>query len=132
MRVAVCIDDLGGMIFNFRRQSRDRVQLADLAAEAGEGRLLISPFSADILPAAVCDPDFLQNAAPCDLCFVENEPLAPHLCRIDELILYRWNRRYPRDACLDIDPAAAGLRLSERTELRGYSHEMITKERYVR
>ncbi|MBQ8173922.1 MAG: hypothetical protein IJ009_00805 [Clostridia bacterium] len=134
MRVAVCVDDLGGMIFNHRRQSRDRVLVADLLTEAGKGRLLISPFSADLLGegGATVTPQFLSAAEKGDLCFVESEPLAPHLDRIDELIVYRWNCRYPRDLCLDVEPLAAGLRLSERTEFAGYSHKIITKERYIR
>lgn len=134
MRVALCVDDLGGMLFNGRRQSRDRVLIADLLREAAPARLLISPFSADLFgaDAVTASADFLQTAGAGELCFVENVPLAPHADRIDELILYRWNRRYPRDLTLDLDPLAAGLRLVEQTALAGYSHENITKERYVR
>lgn len=134
MRVAVCIDDLGGMTFNRRRQSRDRVLLADLLAEVKEGRLLISPFSEDLFAdkEATATRLFLGIARREDLCFAEDAALAPYLSRIDELILYRWNCRYPRDRVLDIDPLAAGMRLAETVELAGHSHEKITKERYVR
>ena len=134
MRVALCVDDLGGMLFNGRRQSRDRGLIADLLREAAPARLLISPFSADLFgaDAVTVSEDFLQTAGAGELCVLENAPRAPHADRIDELILYRWNRRYPRDLTLDLDPLAAGLRLVEKTELAGYSHESITKERYVR
>lgn len=134
MRVALCVDDLGGMLFNGRRQSRDRELKADLLREAAPARLLISPFSADLFSEGevTVSPDFLKTAGEGALCFVEDAPLAKHAARIDELILYRWNRRYPRDLTLDLDPAAAGLRLVEVTEFAGYSHEKITKERYVR
>ena len=134
MRVAVCIDDFGGMIFNGRRQSRDRALTADLLREVGEGKLRIFPFSAELFEAntVTVSADFLSEAGEDELCFLENEPLSPHLDRVGELILYRWNRRYPRDLLLDVDPLAAGLRLAEQTELRGYSHETITKERYTR
>ena len=134
MRVAVCIDDFGGMTFNGRRQSRDRELTADLVREAGEGKLRISPFSADLFEAdaVAVSADFLAEAAEAELCFLEDQPLLPHLDRVDELILYRWNRRYPRDLLFDVDPVAAGLRLVEQTEFRGYSHEKITKERYTR
>ena len=133
MRVALCVDDFGGMLFNERRQSRDRVLLSDLAAEVGDGRLLISPFSEDLFPrGATVRADFLEVAERDDLCFVEDAPLSPCLDRIDELIIYRWNRRYPRDLLLDIDPIATGFRLVSRTEFAGYSHEKITKERYIR
>ena len=134
MRVAVCVDDFGGMLFNGRRQSRDRELVAHLLRIAPPGRLLISPFSADLFPAEAVTlaEDFLERAEKDDLCFAEDAPLLPHLSRIDELILYRWNRRYPRDVLLDVDPAAQGLRLLSRIELAGYSHETITEERYVR
>lgn len=131
MRVALCIDDYGGMLFNNRRQSRDRILLADLLREA-DGRLRISPFSAKLLgdaPAAVGE-DYLAAAAQGDLCFVEKDPLTPHADTIDELILYRWNRHYPADVYFDLDLSA--FRLVESTEFVGSSHEKITKERYKR
>lgn len=134
MRVAVCIDDFGGMMFNRRRQSRDRELTADLVREAGEGKLRISPFSTELFPAdaVTVSADLLVEATEDELCFLEDRALSPHLDRVKELILYRWNRRYPRDLLLDVDPLEAGLRLVEQTEFQGYSHEKITKERYVR
>ena len=131
MRVALCIDDYGGMLFNGRRQSRDRVLLADLLREAA-GRLRISPFSAKLLadaPATVSE-DYLTAAGDADLCFVEKDALLPFADRIDELILYRWNRHYPADTYCDLD--LGGFRLVEATEFVGSSHEKITKERYKR
>ena len=134
MRVAVCIDDFGGMMFNRRRQSRDRVLTADLLAEAGDGKLRIAPFSTELFPAdaVTVSADLLVEATEDELCFLEDRALLPYLDRVKELILYRWNRRYPRDLLLDVDPLEAGLRLVEQTEFQGYSHEKITKERYVR
>ena len=35
MKLAVCIDNGGGMIFNHRRQSRDRELIRDLAENLG-------------------------------------------------------------------------------------------------
>ena len=133
MRIALCIDDYGGMTFNNRRQSRDRVLLADLLAEA-DGRLRIHPFSEKLFAGtpAVVDEAFLATAGEADTCFVESCHLAPHLSRVRELILYRWNEPYPYDFALDIDPARAGFRLAETVDFAGYSHKKITKERYVR
>lgn len=129
MRVALCIDDYGGMLFNNRRQSRDRVLLADLLREA-DGRLRIHPFSEKLIPDAASSEDYLTAAGDADLCFVEKDSLAAFASAIDEVILYRWNRHYPADTYFDLDLTA--FRLVEATEFVGSSHEKITKERYKR
>lgn len=133
MTVFVCIDDRGGMLFNHRRQSRDRVQIADMLAFVGSGRLLCDPYSATLFPegGATFDEDFLEKAEEGDFCFVENRPLAPHAGRISTLVVYRWNRTYPRDVLLDL-PLPGDFRLTETVELVGHSHETITRERYER
>ena len=50
--------------------------------------------------------------------------------RIEEVIVYKWNRRYPTDTYFDLDLAALGFRLASSEEFAGYSHEKITKETY--
>ena len=50
--------------------------------------------------------------------------------RADRLVLYRWGRHYPADRRLDLPPA--GWRLEGQTEFPGRSHDMITKEIYVK
>lgn len=50
--------------------------------------------------------------------------------RADRLVLYRWGRRYPADRRLDLPPK--GWRLEGRTEFPGRSHDMITKEIYIK
>ena len=129
VRIALCIDDYGGMTFNNRRQSRDRILLADLLAEA-DGRLRIHPFSEKLIPDAAASEDYLAAAGEADLCFVEKDALLPFADRIGELILYRWNRHYPADTYFDLDLGT--FRLVETTEFVGSSHEKITKERYKR
>ena len=44
MIIAVCVDDKGGMLFNNRRQSRDRAQQVDLLSLCGEKKLWIAKF----------------------------------------------------------------------------------------
>ncbi len=132
MRVVVCVDTAGGMLFNHRRQSRDRVLLADLLETAKGGTLYIHPFSEKLLagmPVSVSDT-FLADAGPGDTCFVEHCSFAPYLDKIDEIVIYQWNRLYPSDFSLDTRPLAHGYRLVETTDFPGSSHENITKERY--
>ena len=52
--------------------------------------------------------------------------------RLEGLVLYRWNRRYPADAWLDVRPGPPGWTLARREEFSGHSHERITKEVYTR
>ena len=62
--------------------------------------------------------------------FVEDLDLYPYRESIRELVLYRWNRTYPFDRKLDID--LSEYELTETVQLAGFSHDLITKERYVR
>ena len=54
------------------------------------------------------------------------------LDRLEGLVLYRWNRRYPADAWLDVRPGPPGWTLARREEFSGHSHERIAKEVYTR
>ena len=136
MTVVVCIDDRGGMLFGGRRQSRDRNLTADLimTAQAEGARLLAAPFSERIFEKfdtrPILSENFLDEAAAEDICFVENKALAPYFDKIHRLILYRWNRAYPGDTHLDLDPAS--LRLVSSEDFAGHSHEKITKEIYIK
>ena len=124
------------MMFNRRRQSRDRTVVADVMASAEDGVLYLAPYSEKLFAEAgasfVADEQFLAIAGEGDLCFVEDRPLTPYADRIGEVTVYRWNRSYPTDVFFDLDLSALGFRLRERTEWQGYSHEKITKEIFVK
>ena len=136
MTVIVCLEDRGGMLFNRRRLSRDRVLTANAVelARAEGKRLSMCGFSEKLFEeySSLIDVDesFLDSGA--EICFVENKALAPYLQLIDRLVIYRWNRTYPFDTAIDIDVSKEPWRLLLREELAGYSHEKITKEIYVK
>lgn len=134
MIAVVCIDDGNGMLFNRRRVSRDRVQQEDLLRLSDESKLWINGFSAKLFePFAakvVVDEAFLQLAGAGEFCFVEDQPLQPWLERLEGVILYRWNRRYPSDTVFDLD--LSDFVCQERLEFAGSSHEIITRETYIR
>jgi hypothetical protein len=136
MRVAVCLDDKGGMMFNHRRQSRDRTVTEDVIASAGNSTLYLAPYSEKLFSEAgasfVADDRFLSMAEQGELCFVEDRHLLSVVDRIEEVIVYRWNRSYPTDLFFDLDLTALGFCLREATEWEGYSHEKITKEIFVK
>lgn len=135
MIVMLCLDDKNGVLFNRRRQSKDRVILHHVLEEAGNGRLWISPYSrklfADAGPAElVVDEAYLEKAGAGDCCFVEDKDVVPYKDRIEKLVLFRWNRLYPADTFFMLD--LSGYTLEKSEDFAGNSHEKITKEIYRR
>ena len=130
MILVVCIDDRGGMLFNRRRQSQDRLLRQDLLREA-EGR----PLWMNAYTAGQFDPapenirvaeDFPARAGEGEFCFFENVNPAPWLEKAEKIILYRWNRHYPADRWFPQPLPGWTVRRTE--EFAGASHENITKE----
>lgn len=136
MRVIVCLDERQGMLFNHRRQSRDRALIDDVMASLGDALLRIAPYSQSLFAQRVgriaVSEDFLDSASDGDVCFVEESSLREYVDRIESITVYRWNRHYPADLYFDLDLQESGFRLTERAEFAGNSHEMITKETYTR
>ncbi len=130
MKLILCLDDTSGMMFNHRRQSRDRVLIADLVTHVGNATLWISPYSAPLFPANAQNITVAEN--PCavakdgDFVFVEDTALSPYWDKVSELILYRWNRLYPSDVKFHEDMAA--FHLAATDSFAGSSHNEITKE----
>ena len=136
MKIIVCLDDREGMMFNRRRQSRDRVLIEDVLASMDGGRLCMAEYSSSLFSACetpiLVREDFLDVAEEGDTCFVENRTLSAYVEKIQAITVYRWNRHYPADFYFDLKPESMGFRLVEQREFAGYSHEKITKEVYVK
>jgi len=134
MILVVCLDDALGMAFNNRRQSRDRLLTADLAAEASGAPIYMDPRSAILFEGSsantVAGDGFSEKAGDGDYCFVEF--FAPYSleAKAEKLIIYRWNRRYQADVSFNIDLSPWTLESS--SEFPGSSHENITKGVYIR
>ena len=136
MTVIVCIDNAGGMLFNKRRQSKDKLLLEDIKRLSGSKEILISPFSEKLIstsgiPYRVLECP-LREGGGSDILFVENFHLKEYIDIIDTLIIYKWNRDYPSDFYLDIDTKKDGFRIKSRREFKGNSHEKITREDYTK
>ena len=136
MKIIVCLDDALGMLFNSRRQSRDRRVLDDVAELTRGKGLYIAPFSQKLFEGReqeykVCD-EMLSVAQSGEYCFVENMPLKPYISSIEEIVVYRWNRLYPSDMKFDIDLEKEGFKKLSSMDFEGYSHEKITKEVFVK
>lgn len=131
----VCLDDNKGMLFNKRRQSRDRKVTERVLELAGETRLWIDPFSAklfgDGLPENItADKEYLQKAGKGEFCFVETAGLKAAEDGLEKLVIFWWNRRYPSDVSLDLE-LEDWRKISEQ-DFAGMSHEKITEAVYRR
>lgn len=129
MIVITIIEDRGGMMFNHRRLSQDRVLTEKIKNLVGNHTLWIDAYSATIFPEGHVDEVFLQKAGEDDFCFVEDRSLIPYKDRINTLYLFSWNRRYPADLFFDL-PLAEYEMISQEN-FPGYSHDKITLQKYV-
>lgn len=133
MIVIVCLDENGGMMFNRRRQSRDRVVTERIRSLCRGSVLWMNAYSAEIYGELEgvevrTAEDFLTRAKEGEWCLAETGGLGPVKERIEGLRVFWWNRKYPSDVRLDVE-------LSEwekvsTLEYPGYSHEKITEEDY--
>ena len=132
MTVYLCLDDRGGLLFNGRRQSRDALVLADIAAGLSDV-LTIDPFSEKLIAEAGIPYRTAGDTLPvqCHF-FLENRNPDSLLPLAEKVVIYRWNRLYPSDVHWEGSPADYGFVLSETSEFPGKSHKVITKEVYTK
>jgi hypothetical protein len=143
MKLIVCTDPRGGMMFNRRRTTSDVVVTADILREGG-GKLLIAPYSEKIFKNAeaegyaplgfgyVISDDPVGEAKDSDAVFLEERSGRSRLPDVDTIVIYRWYEIYPYDYTFDIDPRAEGFFLSEQYDFPGHNHDLVTKAIYVR
>ena len=135
MTVIVCIDTGRGMTFSGRRQSADSV-LRDRVISLSAGKeLYMNSYSAsqfdedgktDITVSD--DPPLGKDA----VWFVEDVDPAPYASGAERLVIYRWNRTYPRELLFTLDPYGSGMKLESIRDFKGSSHPRITEEIWVR
>lgn len=139
MKVILCADEKNGLMFNHRRQSRDRELRKRILSIIGDEKLYLSAYSAGQFAEeewadklAICE-DPMAAADRGVYYFAEGQPLIPvaEAGAIEEVILYRWNKVYPADTWLDLPLTnAASWQLRSSEDLAGCSHERITEEIY--
>jgi len=130
MKIILCVDDNYGMMFNNRRQSRDRVVIQKIIDLAENSTLWINEYSSSLFEKGcknlIVDNEFLSKAKTGDYCFIENCSITPYKDRIEEIVIFYWNREYPADMSFDFD--LTGWECAESSEFPGHSHEKITME----
>ena len=132
MKLIVCIDEQGGVLFGHRRVSSDRCVISDIMQLIGDSKLYMRQYSADLFG----DSEKLQIMVDClDAplgAFVFLEESMPDLLwnHVSQVIVYHWNRLYPSDVRFPIDKLWRQGRLVSTVEFAGNSHERITREVY--
>ena len=120
MVIVLCVDDQYGLLFNGRRQSRDRVLLERLLET--DKTIWMNSYTAKLfsqLPGNVSvQENFMQAAGPEDICFVENVPITDLPENCDQLILY-----FPAEELKK-------WKLVSTYDFPGNSHDKITEKIY--
>lgn len=137
MKLIVCVDDNNGMMFNHRRLSQDSILKKRILQLSAQSRLWLNRYSAKQFecldaPQIFIAEDMLTKAAVDDYCFIEDIDVAPYEHLIKEIILYKWNRKYPADLYFTIPLDKGGWKLSRAVDFAGFSHETITEEVYTK
>lgn len=137
MNIIICLDDNNGMMFNKRRQSQDRILRADLKEFIKDKDLYMNNYSyklyKDIENGNIkVSENFLEQCTENDFCLVEDKLLNNYINKINNIIIYKWNRIYPSDLYFDINLTSNSWELLETKEFEGSSHEKITRIIYRR
>ena len=137
MNIIICLDDNNGMMFNKRRQSQDRILRADLKEFIKDKDLYMNNYYyklyKDIDNGNIkVSENFLEQCTENDFCLVEDKLLNNYINKINNIIIYKWNRIYPSDLYFDINLTSNSWELLETKGFEGSSHEKITRIIYRR
>ena len=130
MILITCVDDKNGMMFNSRRQSRDKIIIQNICELAENEKIWITEYSKSLFEPereniVISNQDFFEAELD-EYCFVEN--IAPSKIENDitKIVLYCWNKEYPADLYFDLE--LEDWILESEIEFEGSSHEKITRK----
>ena len=135
MILIVCVDENNGMLFNNRRQSRDKILLSHIMEIVKDENLWITSFSQDMFDIVenkniLIDNECINKASKNEYCFIENIDVNAIIEKVDKIILYNWNRKYPADKYFDV--SLEDWNLISQNQFIGSSHENITEKIFIR
>ena len=133
LKIAICIEKSGGILFGGKRLSQDSVLRNKLIELVGDGKLYMNEYSAKQFDSndklQVCE-DFLLSAGENDICFIENTEVS--LNDVSKIFLFNWNRDYPADTYFEFEPKESDFKRIKKEDFVGSSHKKITLEVYRR
>ena len=133
MKIIVVVSNDGGMMFNHRRQSKDQILRKHILELTTNSCLLVNEytgrqFEEEEKETIVIDNACLDIAGENDYVFVENMDILPYVDKIDEIIMYCWNRAFPSDIKFPL--SLDGWEMTSMIEFAGNSHERITEKMF--
>lgn len=123
MIIFVCLDDNNGMMFNNRRQSMDVSVRKRILSIVKNKKLWMSEYTKKQFTE---ECNVCADISQAEYAFIENPNDMGDIVP-EQIIVYRWNRKYPADVYFDLGERI----LKESTEFKGKSHEIITEEIYI-
>lgn len=134
MNIIVCVEDNNGMMFNKRRVSQDVEVRNDIYKNLYGKTLIMNSYSFKMFEKDGSNANIkVDENLPIDdnmnFQFIENVKLSKFEQKIDNLVVYYWNRKYPNDFKFDID--ISKWKLVSEVEFVGKSHEKITKKVFI-
>ncbi len=127
----VCLDNNSGIMFNKRRQSRDKNVIADIVKTAENRKIYVSEYSKSLFSensVVIFNNSTVFKMDYDDYVFIENLIPENIINFTKTLIIYRWNTDYPYDMQFEID--LSKFKLISSSDFVGNSHKKITKEIY--
>ncbi len=120
------------MMFNNRRQSRDKNIIADIRKALGENYLcLLDSYSIPLFKNSGVNTILYDGKSDnAKYVFAENTGIKQFESKLEGITVYRWNKVYPADIYIDIDLSCYKKICSE--DFAGNSHDIITKETYIK
>lgn len=133
MKIIICLDDINGMLFNKRRLSVDKILCQKIIDIVQDSRLWLNGYSAQLFEP-ICDKvyvdeNFAQKAQKGEFCFFESQDANKEAFDAEEIIVFRWNRRYPSDVRFS-QANLLNRKLIYTEDFPGNSHDRITMEVY--
>ena len=133
MKMIICVDDQNGMLFNKRRLSSDLILNQRILQLAKNNKLWMNAYTAQLFGQLdgkiTVDEDFCRKAEEGEYCFFESQDANVFASCAEEIIVFRWNRRYPSDVKFSQDNLLT-KKLIFTEEFNGNSHDKITQEVY--
>lgn len=135
MILIVCVDEKNGMMFNNRRQSKDRILSEHILKIVDNKKIWMNSYSKSAFEGQeslniTVDDNFIEKIDKNEYCFVENIDANTIINKVDKIIVYNWNRHYPADRYFNIN--LEEWVVDSENEFQGSSHEKISEKIYVR
>ena len=135
MKLIVAVDDNMGMLFNKRRQSRDVLLRKRILEVIEDKELFINAYTAKQFKDEMAD-NIVVTENPMGIldsdgyCFIEDLDVLQYESDFDKIIVYSWNRVYPKDLTFNID--LSNWECVSEYDFMGNSHDNITERVYIR